>query len=101
MDLSDFLDKKPDKKRLIVTGTIIIIFAILAGWYFYNKNFKTGEKRLLTNEEKMEILKNLKTPTEEELPTAERMKILESLNTPTEKDFSEKTRIKILESLTP
>ena len=102
MDLSDFLEKKTDKdkKRLIVTGAIIVIFAILAGWYFYiQKNPET--KRPLTNEEKMKILESLKVPTEKELPEEERMKILEGLTAPAEKEFPEKERMRILESLTP
>src|SRR3989338_6263456 len=82
MNLSDFLDKKLDKKKIIVAGAIIAIIAILAGWYFYNKSFKTGAKRPLTSEEKMEILKDLNVPTEKEFPTEEKMKILESLNVP-------------------
>ena len=73
MNLSDFLDKKLDKKKIIVAGAIIAIIAILAGWYFYNKSFKTGAKRPLTSEEKMEILKDLNVPTEKEFPTEEKI----------------------------
>lgn len=99
-DFLGFSDKKSDKKRFIVTGAVVVIFAILAGLYFYNQK-KLEERRPLTKEEKMKILESLKVPTEEELPREERMKILEGLAVPAEKEFPEKERMRILESLTP
>lgn len=100
LDFLNFQDKKPDKKRVIAIGAIIVIFAILAGWYLYDKS-RSGEKKLLTKEEKMKILESLKVPTEEELSEEERIKILEELVLPAEEEFPEKERMRILESLTP